>query len=64
MTFSMTCTCGDVMTVEAETRDEAVGKMKEMMNESAVAAHMAEKHPGDPVPPVAEVHQMIERDLK
>ena len=60
----MTCTCGDVMTVEAGTRDEAVNKMKGMMNEGAVTAHMAEKHAGEPVPPVSQVHQMIERDLQ
>ena len=58
-TFQMTCTCGDTMKVDAENRDEAVSKLKTMMNEDAIAAHMKEKHPGDPVPPVAEVHKMI-----
>lgn len=61
--YSMTCSCGDVMTVEAGSREEAVGKMKGMMNEAAVAAHMAEKHPGEPAMLVDQVHAMIEQHL-
>ncbi len=63
-TFSMTCSCGDNMTVEAENRDEAVMKMKEMMNADAIAAHMAEKPPGQPVMSVEDCHAMIEKDLQ
>lgn len=59
----MTCSCGDVMTVEAGSREEAVGKMKGMMDETAVAAHMSEKHPGEPMMSVAQVHAMIEQGL-
>ena len=45
MKFSMTCTCGDVMSVDAENKEEAVMKMKEMMTQDAIDAHCAEKHP-------------------
>ena len=45
-TFSMTCSCGDTMSVDADTREEAVMKMKEMMSQTAIDAHCAEKHPG------------------
>lgn len=62
--FSMTCPCGDVMTMEAETREEAVTKMKEKMTAEAIAAHMAEKHPGQPVMSVEDCHAMIEKDLQ
>jgi uncharacterized short protein YbdD (DUF466 family) len=30
-----------------------------MMTKDAIAAHMKERHPGDPMMPVAEVHKMI-----
>ena len=60
----MTCPCGDDMTVDAENRDEAVSKLKAKMTEDVIKAHMAEKHPGQPVMTVAECHAMIERDLK
>ncbi|MBI4099241.1 hypothetical protein HY442_01775 [Candidatus Parcubacteria bacterium] len=60
-TFSMTCSCGDVMSVEAENREEAVAKLKAMMTDEAVAAHMADKHPGDPALPTSQVHAMIEQ---
>lgn len=55
MTYNMTCTCGDVVSVGASTKEEAVEKMKAMMNEEAVAKHIAKKHPGDPVPTQEQV---------
>lgn len=64
----MTCTCGDVMTVNALTRDEAVQKFKEMMNEDAIKKHMTEKHlptnPNEPMPTVEQAHMMIEQTTK
>jgi hypothetical protein len=29
------------------------------MDGPAIEAHMKEKHPGEPIPPVAAIHQMI-----
>ena len=58
----MTCTCGDVMGVEAETREEAVTKMKAMMTQDAIDAHVAEKHPGQSMT-MADVHMGIDKDL-
>ena len=59
----MTCPCGDVMDVEAENRAEAITKMQGMMTAEAIAAHMTEKHPGQPVMSVAECHAMIAQDM-
>mgnify|MGYP003394183183 CR=1 FL=1 len=61
--FTMTCSCGDVMTVEAENRDGAVAKLKGMMDEAAIQKHMTEKHPGQPVMSVAQCHEMIEKQV-
>ena len=63
MKYSMKCTCGDVMDMEAGTRDEAVAKFKEMMTQDAIDAHMAEKHPGKPSMTMAECHAMIEKEV-
>lgn len=60
----MTCTCGDVMSVEAENREEAVSKLKAMMTEDAVAKHVAEKHTGEPPMTVEDVHAGIEQGLQ
>ena len=49
--FSFKCTCGDVMTVDAMTKEEAIVKLKELMGPDMVAKHMANKHAGQPVPP-------------
>lgn len=59
----MTCSCGDIMTVEADNRDEAVMKLKGMMDEAAIKAHMTEKHPGDPIMSVGDCHAMIEKEV-
>ena len=61
--FKMTCSCGDTMTMEAADRADAVTKFKEMMDETMIAAHMKENHPGDPVMSVADCHAMIEKDV-
>lgn len=55
----MTCTCGEVVSAEAATREEAVEQIKGIMNQEAVDKHMAEKHTGQAVPSLSEVHQMI-----
>ena len=61
--YTMQCSCGDIMKMEAENRAQGVAKFKGMMTAEAIAAHMAEKHPGDPVMSVADCHAMIERDV-
>ena len=61
--FTMTCSCADTMTIDAADRNDAVAQFKNMMNESAIKAHMEEKHPGDPAMSVAECHAMIEQQV-
>lgn len=61
--FSMTCSCGDVMSCDASTLEEAVTQMKNMMSQEAINKHMEEKHPGDPVMSVSDCHAMIEKNL-
>ncbi len=60
----MTCPCGEVMSCDAGSKEEGVQKMKAMMNESAVAAHMAAKHPGEPALSMADVHGMIDQKMQ
>jgi hypothetical protein len=62
--YSMTCSCGDEMKVEAGTREEAVSMLKGFMTEGAVKAHMAEKHPGEPVPAVKDIHAQIAANVE
>jgi hypothetical protein len=63
-TYQMDCSCGDTMKIEGATRDEAVLKLKAMMNDSMLSTHMKEKHPGEPMIPVAQVHAMIEQNVR
>lgn len=62
MKYSMTCTCGEKMSVEAANREEAIEKLKAMAGEEATAQHMADKHPGDPVPTQEQVAAMIDQN--
>jgi hypothetical protein len=57
--YQMTCSCGTELKVQANSRDEAVSKIQAMMGKDALAAHLREKHPGEPAPTLAQVHQMI-----
>ena len=59
----MTCSCGHVMPVEAKTRKGAISALKKMMTKKAIAAHMQEKHAGQALMTVAEVHAGIEKNL-
>ena len=61
--FSMTCSCGEVMTMDAENREEAVGKFKAMMTAEIIEKHMAEKHAGQPVMSVTDCHAMIDKEV-
>ncbi len=65
MMFSMTCDCGDKMTMEGESREEAVMKMKAMMTQEMLEKHWTEKHANDamPMPSLADCHMMIEKNL-
>ncbi len=64
MTYSMTCSCGDIMTIKAGTRKKAVRNMKALLNEAAVYEHMAQKHMRDAVPTIEQVHAIIQQNLK
>jgi hypothetical protein len=58
--YSMTCTCGHVMTVEADNRDQAVGKLQGLMTPSAIEKHYREMHqPSERVPAVSQLHGRI-----
>ena len=64
MKFSMTCSCGDVMAVDAKSRSEAVRTLKGMMTTATIGKHMKQKHPGQPAPSVNEVHSQIAQMTK
>ena len=64
MTYTMTCSCGDVMSTQGSTRAEAIKNMEAIMNENTVSEHMARKHPGEKMPSREQIHAMIEQNMK
>lgn len=52
------------MTVDANTREEAVEMLKGMMTEEAIAQHCADKHPNEPVPSKEQSDAMIDQNIK
>ncbi len=61
--YSFKCTCGDVMTVDADSHEDAVAKFKLMLTPEEVAKHFAEKHPGQAVPDAAAEAAMLEQNV-
>jgi hypothetical protein len=59
--FSMTCNCGEIMSVDAPNREAAVAMLKGGMTQEALDAHMAEYHKGEQKPSLEQAHQMIEQ---
>jgi hypothetical protein len=59
-TYSMTCSCGQTMTADASSRDEAVKTIQGWMTAESIAQHMKDHHKADePIPSVEQVHGMI-----
>jgi hypothetical protein len=57
-TFQMTCSCGDTMQMDGATKEAAVDKLMAVgMTPAAIQAHMAEKHPGEPVASTEQARQ-------
>ena len=59
-TYSMTCSCGQVMSADANSRDEAVKIIQGYMTDASLADHMKQFHKADePTPTVEQAHAMI-----
>ena len=61
--FSMTCSCGDMMEVEAEKLEEAKVKMKSQMSEEAIVKHMMARHPGESFMTKDQIDEMINKNI-
>lgn len=59
-TYSMTCTCGHKLSVDAKSRDEAVEKIKGLMDEDTLEMHMEERHQGELALTKREADELIE----
>ncbi|HUZ92508.1 MAG TPA: hypothetical protein VNG29_00725 [Candidatus Paceibacterota bacterium] len=62
-TFWYTCSCGDITTVEAVDKAEAIKKIKELMTVDFIARHMAEKHEGEEIPSAEEIYTLVEETI-
>lgn len=62
--FSMQCSCGHTIDVEASDLKVAIGKIKNIMNKDAIDKHMAEKHSGEDTPSQNQVYAMIEKTTR
>lgn len=64
MKYMMKCSCGDVMDIQANSKEEAIGKFKGIMTAETIAKHFQEKHQGEKVPTQEQVHMMIAQQVK
>lgn len=63
MKYSMKCTCGHVMVIDAESREDATLKFTAGMTQEALDAHWAENHQSDTnhKPSLEQAHAGIEQ---
>jgi hypothetical protein len=60
--YTMTCTCGHTMTMEAASREEAVTKFQAGMTQQVLDDHMRQYHkPDEPKPTLEQAHAMIDQ---
>jgi len=59
--YSTKCTCGHRITVVAQDREDAIVKIKQIRSVGAIAAHMLDKHKGDPVPSKEQSDANVEK---
>lgn len=56
-TYEMSCSCGDKMQAEGDTKEAAVDNLMTHMTPDAVQAHMTEKHAGQTPPSPEQVRE-------
>jgi len=63
--FKVDCKCGFGLSTEAETKEEAIAKMQEMMDEKGIYVHWAERHINDttPKPTLEQAHANIAKNI-
>ena len=60
----MQCSCGQVMNVDAASREEAAEKMKAVMTQQALEEHFKMYHnPSEALPSLDQAHTMIDKSL-
>jgi hypothetical protein len=59
-TYEMTCSCGDSMRMDGESKEDAVDKlMSQVMTPAAVQQHVNDKHPGEQVPSTEQLRAAL-----
>jgi len=61
--YSMQCSCGQISTVDANSRKEAVDELISVMTQEALDKHLRGKHNGTPKLTLEKIHQQIEHQL-
>ncbi|UCH80293.1 MAG: hypothetical protein JSW20_11180 [Nitrospiraceae bacterium] len=64
MKYELKCNCGETVSVDASSREEALSQVKEIMNEDAIKKHMSEMHPRQPIMTIDQAHAMVDQNLK
>ena len=63
--FSMKCSCGDVQTVDSDTREGAIKIFTDMMDQKAMDEHWLKMHADDkmPKPTLDQAHAAIQQTV-
>ena len=59
----MMCSCGEIISVKADTRTEAVSRIERMWREGEISKHMKDKHPGEPMLRLRQIQKFFQAKL-
>jgi hypothetical protein len=64
--YSRHCTCGFGFRIPAESREDAIAKLKEEMDQDALNEHWQQFHDqqGEPKPTLEEAHALIDQQVR
>ena len=63
-TYTVSCSCGHDIKVNAPDMETAIRQMKMMMDGEGIEDHFDTYHKGQDIPTVDEVHAHIEQDIE
>lgn len=61
--YFMMCSCGEITSVKASTRTEAMLYIARIWREDEISKHMRDKHPGEPMPRLTKMQKLFQAKL-
>jgi hypothetical protein len=64
MKYTFQCTCGDMVSVEADSREGAIEIIQENMTPEMMAEHLSRRHHDEPLPDAGDFQIMLSQAVR